>query len=338
MRGLLGSLVSVAILAQPACGLFSRSTLPTALGDAEFWALTTQLSEPPGSFTHSETLVSNEARFVDLVRVLQPAGGVYIGVGPEQNFSYIAAAQPELAFIVDIRRENLNLHLLYKALFELSGDRRDFVARLFSREPPPGVDVDAPVADLFAALEQARPSPHAFESTKRAVRERLLGTRRFPLTPADLEWIDHAFGAFYADGPQIHYARDSPNDPKGPSYQTLMTAADFVGQARSYLASEQRFAYVRSMQASNRIVPVVGDFGGADALGRIATYIRQHGGHVRSFYASNVEVYLNREKKAAYCRNLAQLPMASTSWYITGNRVQPASSKLKACGFAGIEN
>ena len=67
-------------------------------------------------------------------RILHAAsGGVFIGVGPEQNFTYIARARPRMAFIVDIRRENADLHLLYKALFELSSNRVEFVSRIFSR-------------------------------------------------------------------------------------------------------------------------------------------------------------------------------------------------------------
>ena len=42
-------------------------------------------------------------------------GRAYVGVGSEQNFSYIAAVRPSFAFIVDIRRGNFDLHLLYKA-------------------------------------------------------------------------------------------------------------------------------------------------------------------------------------------------------------------------------
>ena len=72
-------------------------------------------------------------------QVARPSGGVYIGVGPEQNFSYIARLRPAMAFIIDIRRENLNLHLFYKALFEVSSDRADFVSRLFSRPRPTGI-------------------------------------------------------------------------------------------------------------------------------------------------------------------------------------------------------
>ena len=131
----------------------SRSTLPSALSDREFWTLIQTVSEAPGTYTLSDNFVSNEPRVAENARWLRPAGGVYIGVGPEQNFSYIARLRPAMAFIVDIRRENRNLHLLYKALFELSGDRVDFVSRLFSRPRPAGLDVDARAStEIFTSL------------------------------------------------------------------------------------------------------------------------------------------------------------------------------------------
>src|SRR5690606_6325472 len=117
------AVVSFVILATFGC---DRARDAERLSDAEFWTLQNTLSEPPRAFPLSENLVSNEREFAETVRSLRPRGGVYIGVGPEQNFSYIAALQPAMAFIVDIRRENRSLHLLYKALFELSSDRVDF--------------------------------------------------------------------------------------------------------------------------------------------------------------------------------------------------------------------
>ena len=65
-------------------------------------------------------------------------GGVYLGVGPEQNFTYIAAMRPRIAFITDIRRGNLHLHLLYKALFELSANRAEFVGAPVHARAPAG--------------------------------------------------------------------------------------------------------------------------------------------------------------------------------------------------------
>ena len=94
--------------------------------------------------------MSNEVQFADAMRTLRPRGGVYIGVGPEQNLSYIGEVHPSMAFIVDVRLENRSLHLFYKTLFELSADRAEFVSRLFSRERPAGLNASASVEDLFA--------------------------------------------------------------------------------------------------------------------------------------------------------------------------------------------
>ena len=146
-------MLCVVALAGSAC---RRSTLPDALSDRDFWGLIETLSEPAGAFTLSENFVSNEPQFADTVRRLRASGGAYIGVGPEQNFSYIARVQPRIAFIIDIRRENLALLLLYKALFELSTDRADFVSSLFSRPRPPGLKSNADVEEIFRQYRRCR--------------------------------------------------------------------------------------------------------------------------------------------------------------------------------------
>ena len=90
---------------------------------------------------------------------MRATGGAYIGVSPEQNFSYMAALQPRIAFILDIRRENLDLQLLYKALFELSADRADFVSRLFSRPRPAGLASSANVKEILRDMPPPRHPP-----------------------------------------------------------------------------------------------------------------------------------------------------------------------------------
>src|SRR5262249_8243360 len=110
----------------------ARKGLPAPLTAHACRKLSADLSEHDGTF-RSDNLVSNEVwlQYVipDLLKAVPPAG-VYLGVGPEQNFTYIAALKPAMAFIIDVRRGNLNLHLMYKALFELSANRAEFVSRL----------------------------------------------------------------------------------------------------------------------------------------------------------------------------------------------------------------
>lgn len=307
------------------------ASLPSSLSDAEFWSLSERLSEPSGTFAHSENLVSNERHYAQTIRLLRPAGGVYIGVGPEQNFSYIARVRPEMAFIIDIRRENWNLHLLYKALFELSADRAEFVSRLFSRDRPAGLTPTTSVQTLFSEYAGAARSQRLYDETARLARERLLANHRFPLSPGDFSSIDYALNAFSADGPDIHYGRSRESEAAGPSYSFLMSATDLYGQARSYLSSEETFAFVKELHARNMIVPVVGDFGGPTTIRAVADYIGQRGSFVSTFYGSNVEVYLNQQQRVAFCGSLATLPHGVLSWFITNKGIRPLRTKLKYC-------
>ena len=123
------------VAAVPATRAQGSSPLPASLTDQEFWDLSAQLSEPNGYF-RSDNLLSNELGYQWVVPELlsrTKSGGVYLGVGPEQNFTYIAALKPKMVFITDIRRGNLWTHLMYKALFEMSADRSEFVSRLFTK-------------------------------------------------------------------------------------------------------------------------------------------------------------------------------------------------------------
>jgi hypothetical protein len=134
----------------------ARAPLPSELSDAEFWRIASTFSEEGGGFL-SENFVSNELGYPyimpSVIERVRP-GGAYIGVGPEQNFTYIAAIRPGLAFVVDIRRQNMIEHLLYKAIFELSENRAEFLSRLFARRPA-AVKPDAATDALFAAFEQS---------------------------------------------------------------------------------------------------------------------------------------------------------------------------------------
>jgi hypothetical protein len=334
--GLCGGRRGVAVLLAAtlaACGRDDgRGTLPLELDNAEFWRLSTELSEPPGVFTHSDNLVSNELLFVHVVQRLDARGGVYIGVGPEQNFSYIARIEPAMAFIIDIRRENRNLHLLYKALFESSRHRVEFLSRLFSRELPQSLPVSAPVQDLFTALTAAAPSAALRTASGRLVRERLVEGRQLPLSAEDLASIDDLLDAFSTGGPDIDYGWSRPmNDPQ-PSYRTLMTATDLGGRSRSYLATDEAFASVKSLHERNLIVPVVGDFGGPQrVIDRVGRYVSQHRSAVSAFYSSNVEVYLSNQQMNVYCDSLRTLPVNRRTAFISNRWLQPFARKLQTC-------
>ena len=162
-------------------GLAARAhDLPPAISDQEFWRVLTESSETGGVFPREFMSNEDSAQFVipTLKDTARP-GGVYIGVGAEQNFTYIAAVKPRLAFIVDIRRDNMLQHVMYKALFELSEDRSEFVSRLFSRKRPIGIGGTSSVTALFDAYRAIAPDLTLFQENVRAVLDRLVRIRQF---------------------------------------------------------------------------------------------------------------------------------------------------------------
>jgi len=293
-------------------------TLPASLSDQEFWKLITDLSEPGGNFVF-EMYMSNEQTFQevlpDLLRRVQP-GGVYIGVAPEQNFTYIAALRPKMAFIIDIRRENMVQMLMYKALFEMSPSRADFLSKLFSRPLRSTPGPQASVDEIFGALAPGSGNAQLMSQTVQAIKERLQKTHGYALTSRDLQTIDHIASLFFRGGPDAHLTT------YGTTFRQLMRVHDGEGRNRNFLAAESNYQFVHEMQLKNLIIPVVGDFAGPKALRGIARYLQAHTAEVTTFYVSNVEEYIQSPQQtwAAYCRNIAALPVNASSMFIRFGR------------------
>src|SRR5262245_2449875 len=165
----------------------AASTLPTALDDGTFWSIVTGFSEPDGQFRY-DNLLSNETSYQTVIPTLNKIAGrgdAYIGVGPEQNFTYIAAIEPKIAFIVDIRRQNTLELLLYKALFEMSDDRAEFVSRLFSRQRPASLGAESSASELFNAYEMLPCVGSLLDHTLHHVNDRLRRIHQFSITDDD---------------------------------------------------------------------------------------------------------------------------------------------------------
>jgi len=296
-------------------------TLPGRLSDREFWSMVTEFSEDGGYF-RSDNLLSNEAGYQQVIPVLRKTvrtGGVYLGVGPEQNFTYVAGLEPKMAFVVDIRRLNMLEHLLYKVLMESSSDRAEFLSRLFSRSRPQSLNSNSTAAAMVEAYRQARPSTTLFESNVTSALDYLENTKGFELSSEDELGIRHVYQAFFDSGPELTYTfHGGYGGFSGmPTYGELMTETD--GRKNwNFLATEAQFDAVQRLQKSNLIIPLVGDFAGPKALRSVAAYLKQHNALVDVFYTSNVEQYLfqDDENWRKFYRNVAALPVDSSSVFI----------------------
>jgi len=291
-------LVSVAALVLPRRNIV-RQSLPDRLSDSEFWNLVTEFSEPGGYF-RSDNFVSNESAFQRVIPAMKKQvkpGGVYLGVGPEQNFTYVAALQPKVVFIIDIRRQNMLLHLMYKALFELSNNRVEFASRLFARQVPTAMSKTSTAEQLFEELGKTTADPDLARGNVEAILHQLRERHHFQLSQEEAKVIEFVYNAFVSGGPEIRYS--FPNQyawRRFPSYAELMLETDGSlengGENHSYLASEENFQILKKMESENRLVPIVGDFAGDKALRSVGRYLREHCATVASFYTSNVEFYL----------------------------------------------
>lgn len=277
----------------------SLVAVPPAHVDSAFAKLVERLSEPGGYFD-SDNLISNETSYLhvlDGMRRLKVQGGAYIGVGPDQNFSYIAAVRPEIAFMIDIRRDNLLEHLMFKSLFAMARNRVEYLCLLFGKPLPRDADRwnNKSIQELVDYIDATHTDPDLADSVQSAISQRV---RRFgiPLTTLDLETIARIRDAFVRDSLDLRYSSigRAPR-PYHPTYRQLLLERDRSGHQANYLAAEDAFQYLKTMEGRDRVIPVVGNAAGEHALAAIAQLVAERGDKVSVLYISNVEQYLIRD-------------------------------------------
>jgi hypothetical protein len=272
-----------------------------------------RLSESAGYFP-SENVVSNETSYLhvlDAMRRLGVKGGAYIGVGPDQNFSYIAAIRPEVAFMFDIRRDAMIEHQLFKAVFAMARNSTEFLCVLLAKPVPANVAgwKDSSITAIVTYVDTTRASVEIAKATELEIEDR---ARKFgiPLTDNDITVLALYRAAFIRNGLDVQYSSLSGNMMSNmPSWRDLLLEVDRAGAQRNYLAADSLFQLVKRMQAENRIIPVTGNAAGPTALRRLGDEIRARGLTVSAMYMSNVEQYLFRDLGfAAFAENVKTLP------------------------------
>jgi hypothetical protein len=329
------SLLSLVIAAWALRGIAQ----PTA---QSFASRVERLSEEGGDFD-TDNLISNERSYLDVVPALKAAGvsgGAYIGVGPDQNFSYIAQIRPAIAFIVDIRRDNLLLHLLFKALFTSAQNRMEYLSLLTGRPVPDQLETwrDASLQRIVAHIDGTSPLPDAGPRLDRRLHDLIAGFG-VPLTPADFRTIQRFHHSFVNAGLSLKFeSRGRAPRSAYPTLRDLLLATDRAGRSWNYLASEPDFQFLRSLQTQDLVIPVVGDLGGEHALAAIADLMTARGDRLSALYISNVETYLYGDKPSRFVKNVTRLPRDAHSVIIRSifsasvstSEVQPAGQFLSA--------
>ena len=315
--------------------LLAAAALPGAqresdsLSAKEFVGLIQDFSEAGGYF-FSDNFTSNEDSYltiVDTMKKLGATGGAYVGVGPEQNFTYIAKVRPRIAFIVDIRRQAMIQHLMYKAIFQLSPTRAHFLSLLLSRPLPAGKApaADAPLDGILELLENTPADDRAFADNLASIRKSILDGTGFPLSADDQASLEYVYRSFRTWGFDVGFEaggrrRGGRGFGRLPNLRQLLAQRDLKGQQGNFLAGKDDYDFVRGMHRRNVIIPVVGDFSGKKALAAVGAYLRKRGMTVSVFYLSNVEIVLLDWGSVAqfsdFVRNVKQLPASDRSLLI----------------------
>jgi hypothetical protein len=326
------ALILVAVLTAAAPSAACAQKQPEKLSASEFSRLVRELSEEGGYF-RSDNFTSNETSYLhilDKLRERGATGGAYIGVGPEQNFTYIAKVRPRIAFIVDIRRQAMIQHLMYKAIFHMSSGRAQFLSLLLSKpigkEKAPGSD--ASVVELLSYFGQSAGDEKAFASNLASIRKVIEKEFKFELSESDRSSLEYVYKSFREQGLDISYRVDGYWGANFPTLREIIAQTDLNGNYGNFLASRDDYEFVRDLHRKNLIIPVVGDFGGKKALAAVADYLRASGFKVTAFYVSNVEQYLfDGGSFAAFVENVRKLPITENSLFIraaAGRYTHPA--------------
>ncbi|HET9423760.1 MAG TPA: hypothetical protein VFO55_00205 [Gemmatimonadaceae bacterium] len=305
------------IPASPAQGTL---VAPAAVQSAEstYGKAFLSLSEPAGYFP-SENVVSNETSYLhvlDAMRRIGVKGGAYIGVGPDQNFSYIAAIRPDVAYMFDIRRDAMIEHQLFKAVFSMSRNRLEYLCVLLAKPVPADVVAwkDRPIGDIIDYVDRTPASVEIAKTSEREI-ERRAASFGIPLTEDDIAVLAMYRAAFIRFGLDVQYSSLNGNMMGSmPVWRDLLVEVDRSGNQLNYLAADSLFQYVKQMQAANRIIPVTGNAAGPTALRRLGDEIRSRGLVVSALYMSNVEQYLMRDGGfASFAANVKTLPRDAKS-------------------------
>ena len=277
------------------------------------------LSEPGGYFD-TDNLISNERSYLHvsdaLAKAASPAGA-YIGVGPDQNFSYIARVRPAIAIIIDIRRDNLLLHLLFKALFELAPTRIEYVSMLTGRSPPGTKDgwTSKPIGAIVAYIDAA---PRLGETARKTLDGQVRAAVRasgVALSDGDHETVRRFHQRFIESGLSLQF-NSAGRAPQWdyPTYRDLLLETDRAGVQRSFLSSESDFAFVRDLQQRDLVIPVVGDLAGPRALSAVGRFLAGQRAPLAALYTSNVEYYLfSQGRFDEFVANLGSVPRTSSA-------------------------
>lgn len=262
-------------------GVVLAKVVATALAAAE-----------PASTYNLDCFVTSEVGHNDLLTRCRPVrqGGAYLGVGPCQNFSYIGALRPACALIVDARIDNLIEHLIFKLVFERARTPAQYLAVLCSRLLP--ADVPPDPGALLPAFDRAPAPAGLFEDNWRVLCRDLAD--RWSMPPALMGRAERIYREFHRRGLSITSVSDEllANLDYIPDLRTVIASTSYTGESLHFLTDAERYDYVRELQLSDRIIPLLGNIADPPTIHAANGLLAELSERVSTVYLSNMEEFL----------------------------------------------
>jgi hypothetical protein len=188
----------------------------------------------------------------------------------------------------------------------------DYLALLTGRPiPAPDAKWTRAKIDAIANYIKSTPPQSAGQITElRAKLTRIIDGFGVPVAAAERTTIDRFHRRFIADGLALRF-NTTGRAPQFdyPDYRDLLLERDLQGVQQSFLATEESFQFVKSLQARDLVIPIVGNLAGPTALTAVGRFLTASNRKVSVVYTSNVEFYLFREGSfATFVENLGRLP------------------------------
>ncbi|RLT14098.1 MAG: hypothetical protein DWI24_03455 [Planctomycetota bacterium] len=272
-----------------------------------FGARIQALDGPATGPASADNLMTNEdsiASVVDQIAKEVPPRQVYLGVGPDQNYTLMAHARPENCYVIDFRKKNQLLHLFHKALVEISTSRIQYLENFWAREISEEIRKKGQTMDFIESFKNQSVDPQKLDLIKQQVKSVCSGWNL--LNKSELDEISTLQSRLAGQGPDARFLALKMY----PTIGSLITMKSRAGQPAHWLAQENYYSVLRTMQLENRILPINGDWSDEKGFARIVKRIEQDRQKVGLIYLSDVEFFLIRQGLfGKYVKNLMKLPL-----------------------------
>ncbi len=230
--------------------------------------------KPTNLARNNHYLVSNENHHHQFYQsLLDQKGGIYLGVGGEQNYLLAGWAQADIIILMDFDQMVVDLHKLYRMMFLKAGSPKEFLA-FFSDTPRMRKQIESWILEWYG-VRNDQVDGHAKNLCTeicKAVTKVYRVSLGHRLIPRRLAWIQK-------------------------QYRRLAIP--------TFLTDQAQYLHIKELFQKNQVFMVRGDLS-KDMLAKVAEKLKNSSKTIRLLYLSNAERYFLYDP--SFRKNMKMIP------------------------------